>query len=72
MAKSTFISERVLRDVPQSLRRELYAALGGRKEVVKRYAANVQSDLCARGEYELARELDVALTDAGYVGCSFE
>lgn len=68
-AKSTYISERVLRELPPSLRRQLYAVLGGRNAVVKRYACNVFSELQARGEHELAWQLETELTDRNYLGC---
>lgn len=68
-AKSTYISERVLRELPPTLRHQLYKVLGGRAAVVRRYACNVFADLQARGEHELAWELEAELTDRNFLGC---
>ncbi len=62
--KTTFVQPAVYQNLLPDLRTRLIAALGGKDMIVDRYAANIVSDLQARGEHRLAAELLEALPDA--------
>lgn len=59
-----FITPSVYNRLPADLRARLVAALGGKDQIVDRYAANIVSDLHTRGEHQLAGDLQEALPDA--------
>lgn len=61
--RTKWISDSVWRTIPESLRKDLLKEMP-RKRYVGRYASNIESDLRALGEHELA---DRFLDDLHYV-----
>jgi len=64
--KSLYLSEKRYRELPLSTRKKLCLALGGRKNVTRRYVCNILNDLNARGEFEVAHKFEEDLSYLNY------